>query len=325
MTARTSTGGRLGAAAAILAGAGALTFAYASLIERNAFTLRRVTAPVLPPDAQPITVLHLSDLHMAPWQRRKQAWLRSLAALKPDVVINTGDNLGHEHGIDGIRAGLAVFAGTPGAFVHGSNDYYGPTAKNPFRYFVQTSSKHVPVTTLDTAGLERFFTDELGWIDLNNAVGEIIVRGTRLDLFGVDDPHKHFDRLDTLTALIDERLDAQTQESADDPSLAHTATIGVMHAPYRRVLDAFVTQGAEFIFAGHTHGGQVCLPGFGALVTNCDIPRKQAKGLSVWRHALRSAYLNVSAGLGTSIYAPVRFACRPEATLVTLLPRRTVV
>lgn len=324
MTARMSTGGRLGTAAAAIAGAGALTFAYASLIERNAFTLRRVTAPVLPPDAQPITVLHISDLHMAPWQRRKQAWLRSLAALQPDVVINTGDNLGHEAGIDGIRAGLSVFAGIPGAFVHGSNDYFGPSFKNPLKYFIQTSSKHVAPTTLDTAGLERFFTDELGWLDLNNAVGEITVRGTCLDLFGVDDPHKHFDRLDTLTALIDERLDAETLET-DDAALAHTVTVGVMHAPYRRVLDAFVTQGAQFIFAGHTHGGQVCVPGFGALVTNCDIPRKQVKGLSVWRHALRSAYLNVSAGLGTSIYAPVRFACRPEATLVTFLPRRSAV
>jgi predicted MPP superfamily phosphohydrolase len=88
------------------------------------------------------------------------------------------------------------------------------------------------------------------------------------------------------------------------------------------VLDTFVTYGASLIFAGHTHGGQVCLPGYGALVTNCDIPRRQAKGLSIWRHAFRSAYLNVSAGLGTSIYAPFRFACPPEATLLTLVPAR---
>jgi predicted MPP superfamily phosphohydrolase len=92
----------------------------------------------------------------------------------------------------------------------------------------------------------------------------------------------------------------------------------VAHAPYQRVLNTFVTYGARMIFAGHTHGGQVCVPGFGALVTNCDIPRAQVKGLSLWNHAPRAAYVNVSAGLGTSIYAPVRFACRPEASLVTL-------
>lgn len=322
MTSR--TGVSIGAAAGAIAAAGALTFAYASLIERNAFTLRRVTAPVLAPGSQPITVLHISDLHMAPWQTRKQAWLRSLAELKPDVVVNTGDNLGHEHGIDGIRAGLSVFEGVPGMFVHGSNDYYGPSFRNPARYFMGPSKSHAAPATLDTAALERFFTEELGWIDLNNAVGSLTIRDTRLDLFGVDDPHRHFDRLDTLTALIDERLDDETLTTSD-PALAHTVTVGVTHAPYQRVLDAFVTQGADIIFAGHTHGGQVCVPGFGALVTNCDIPRDKVKGLSVWRHALRSAYLNVSAGLGTSIYAPVRFACRPEATLLTLLPRRSVV
>jgi predicted MPP superfamily phosphohydrolase len=55
-----------------------------------------------------------------------------------------------------------------------------------------------------------------------------------------------------------------------------------------------------------------------ALVANCDIPREQAMGLSTWNRARRTALLNVSAGIGTSIYAPVRFACRPEAVLVTL-------
>ena len=90
-----------------------------------------------------------------------------------------------------------------------------------------------------------------------------------------------------------------------------------------RVLDAFTDRGADVILAGHTHGGQVCVPGYGALVTNCDIPRKQVKGVSAWTHGGRTAVLAVSAGLGTSIYAPVRFACRPEVSLLTLTARRT--
>ena len=47
----------------------------------------------------------------------------------------------------------------------------------------------------------------------------------------------------------------------------------------------------------------------------------QARGLSQWNHGGRTVPLNVSAGIGHSIYSPVRFACRPEATLLTLLPR----
>ncbi|MEN0085622.1 MAG: metallophosphoesterase [Leifsonia sp.] len=311
-------------ALALIAGAGAAAFAYGSLIERRAYTLREVSAPVLPPGADPIRVLHLSDLHMAPWQRDKQEWIRSLARLKPDLIVETGDVLGHAQGLEGVRAAYQGFAGVPGVFVHGSNDYFGPQFKNPLKYFLGPSKKRTSTAPrLDTASLTAFFRD-LGWIDLDNRAAGLELRGTHLEFFGVDDPHIRFDRVESIPGALDELRedDPFSDDNAwpdEGPRTERQAvTIGVTHSPYRRVLDAFVTYGAEMIFAGHTHGGQVCVPGFGALVTNCDIPRAQVKGLSVWRHAFRSAYLNVSAGLGTSIYAPVRFACRPEATLVTL-------
>lgn len=318
-TAITRTAAVLGA----LSGIGAAAFAYGSLVERNRFTLRRVTAPVLPDGARPITVLHLSDLHMAPWQRRKQEWIRSLAALKPDLVVDTGDNTGHERGIEGVQRALEVFDGVPGVFVHGSNDYYGPVPKNPFTYFTGPSRGTRRSPDLDVSRLEALY-DRLGWLNLNNAVGALEVNGTHLEFLGVDDPHRQLDRLALLPGALDElrendELYDQIPEGDDGRSVV---TVGVAHAPYRRVLNSFVTQGATVIFAGHTHGGQVCVPGYGALVTNCDIPRRQVKGLSIWTHALKAAYLNVSAGLGTSIYAPVRFACPPEATLLTLTPLR---
>lgn len=308
----------------LLALAGATAFAYGSLVERRAFTLREVSVPVLPAGAKPIRVLHLSDLHMAPWQRDKQEWVRSLAELRPDLVVDTGDNLSHEDGLVGIREALDAFLGIPGVFVHGSNDYFGPQLKNPLKYFAGPSKRRTSsAPRLDTAALTAYLRD-LGWLELNNAAASLDVNGTHLELFGVNDPHIHYDRLETIPGALDElrENDPYSDDAtwpADEPRRERpTVTLGVVHAPYRRVLDAFVTYGAAMIFAGHTHGGQVCVPGFGALVTNCDIPRAQVKGLSIWRHAFRSAFLNVSAGLGTSIYAPVRFACRPEATLVTL-------
>ena len=100
--------------------AGAAAFAWGSLVERTRWTLRRADVPVLPAGADPIRVLHLSDLHMAPWQRDKQAWVRSLAELEPDLIVDTGDNLGHERGIEGIRAAFDAFAGIPGVFVNGA-------------------------------------------------------------------------------------------------------------------------------------------------------------------------------------------------------------
>ncbi|KFF59769.1 metallophosphatase [Cryobacterium sp. MLB-32] len=314
------------AAASVAAAAAGLTaFAWGALVERNRFTLREVSVPVLAQGSAPIRVLHISDLHMAPWQKDKQEWIRSLAGVKPDLVVNTGDNLGHADGIDGVAYALAPFQDVPGVFVNGSNDYVGPQLKNPFRYFSGPSKRRLggPHENLDTDRLRTVFTD-LGWTDINNAAEALDLCGTHVEFFGVDDPHIGRDRLDLITRAIDDLRanDPLSDERWPDPGTAAeprpTLTIGVTHAPYQRVLNSLVNHGAQLILAGHTHGGQVCVPGFGALVTNCDIPRSQVKGLSLWNLGLRTAFLNVSAGLGTSIYAPVRFACRPEATLLTL-------
>lgn len=294
-------------------------------IERHLYTLRRHTVAVLEPGTEPIRVLHISDAHMAPWQRRKQAWIASLASLRPDLIINTGDNVGHPDGLRGVRAAFAGFRGIPGAFVHGSNDLYAPSPRNPLRYFMGPSKSTPKEQRLDSDAMDTFFTTTLGWKNVNNAGASVEVRGHRVNVFGVSDAHRDWDRLDVLPGIIDQLGDAATDIDGDghaDPEAdPRPLWIGVTHAPYRRVLDAFTGAGADIIFGGHTHGGQVCLPGFGALVANCDIPLKQASGLSSWRRFGHTAALNVSAGLGHSIYAPVRFACPPEATLITLVPR----
>jgi predicted MPP superfamily phosphohydrolase len=311
------------AAAATLTGvaaAGAAAFAWGSLVERNRFTVRHEIVPVLEPGARPLTVLHLSDLHMAPWQTAKQDFVRSLARYEPDLVIDTGDNLGHIDGNSGVERALEPFAGVPGVFVHGSNDYFGPVFKNPFRYFITLEDTRKGRTPdLDTAGLERFFTDDLGWLSLNNTARALEIKGTRIELFGTNDAHRNWDRLDLLPGAIETvRENVSWSDDSGDDVLA----LGVTHAPYRRVLDDFVNQGAAIVFAGHTHGGQVRIPGLrDALVTNCDIPADQAQGMTRWRTGTHHAYLEVSAGLGTSIYAPVRFACPPEAVVLTLVPR----
>ncbi|OJX66594.1 MAG: metallophosphatase [Micrococcales bacterium 72-143] len=306
--------GALGATAA----AGLATLAWGVFVERNRFTVRHETLPVLEPDARPITILHLSDLHMAPWQRAKQHFIRSLAVYEPDLVIDTGDNLGHADGLVGVQRALEPFAGAAGVFVHGSNDHFGPVLKNPFGYFFEGSHGRVKrEPDLDTDALDAYLGGRLGWFDLNNAVRAIELKGTRIELMGTRDAHRGWDRLGELPGAV-ERMREEVEWSTDEPR--QVLTIGVTHAPYRRVLDAFTSQGADLIFAGHTHGGQVRIPGRPALVTNCDIPHAQAQGLSVWRAGARSAFLEVSAGLGTSIYAPVRFACPPEAIVLTLTP-----
>lgn len=302
-----------------VAAAGAAAFVWGVVVERNRFVVRHETLPLLEPGARPLTILHLSDLHMAPWQTAKQDFVRSLVRYEPDLIVDTGDNLGHIDGNSGVERALEPFAGIPGVFVNGSNDYFGPVFKNPLRYFItleDTRKSRRP--DLDTAGLVRFFENDLGWLDLDNTARAIETRGTRIELFGTNDAHRGWDRLDLLPGAIE--AVRENVEWSDD-SGHEVLSIGVTHAPYRRVLDDFVNQGAALLLAGHTHGGQVRIPGLPALVTNCDIPNDQAQGLSRWRSGPREAYLNVSAGIGTSIYAPVRFACPPEAVVLTVVPR----
>jgi predicted MPP superfamily phosphohydrolase len=277
-----------------------------SVAETRAFTLREATVPVLAAGSEPLRVLHLSDTHMTPDQHRKQAWLSGLAELEPDLVVNTGDNLAHLDAVPSVLRAYGDLLDLPGVFVFGSNDYFSPTRRNPVNYLLggtgTSSGSFVPRTAdLPFEELRAAF-GQRGWTDLTNRHDALEVAGRRLAFVGVDDPHLEYDRLD----------DEPADRSAD-------LAIGVAGAPYLRVLDRWNALGYPLILAGHTHGGQLRIPFYGALVTNCDLDRKRARGLHTHRiDGHNPSWLHVSAGLGTSPYTQVRFACRPEATLLTL-------
>src|SRR5262245_19403083 len=175
-----------------LAVAGAATFAYASLVERNMFTLRRFDVPILPPDAEPLRVLHLSDLHLMPGQLRKQDWVADLAGLDPDLVVVTGDNISHPEAVPAVERAYGTLFELPGAFVFGSNDYRGPVFKNPFGYF-NRDREYVQGRELPTETLRTLLVDA-GWADLNNARTVLKAGGRTVELVGVDDPHVQRDR-----------------------------------------------------------------------------------------------------------------------------------
>jgi len=285
-----------------------------SLVEAHRYTLRREEVRVLPAGSRPVRVLHLSDLHLTPSHTGRISWVRSLEALDPDLVVVTGDFLAHREAVPTVIDALGPLLDRPGLFVLGSNDYYEPHWVKPWRYLMSPSELSEQRDTLPWGDLVKALTAE-GWADLDNASTTLDVAGLRIDVRGTDDPHIRRDRYDLVAGPYDADADLR---------------LGVTHAPYRRVIDAMEADGADLVIAGHTHGGQLCVPFWGALVTNCDLPTAQAKGLSRVGGADlaghegrggadgRGAFLHVSAGLGTSPYAPVRFACPPEATLLTL-------
>jgi uncharacterized protein len=293
------------------AAAGAAVIGYATVIERNWFALRYLDVPVLPPGARPLRVLHISDAHLTPGRHRLLSWIRSLDALQPDLVVNTGDSIAHRDAVGPFLEALGPLLDRPGVFVYGSNDLYSPTPRNPLRYLWESSAKRSlrGIPDLPWAEVGAGMT-AAGWLDANNRRGRLKAGELDIEVAGVHDPHIHRDRYDEIARPADPAADLH---------------IGVLHSPEPAVLDRFANDGFDVLFAGHTHGGQVCLPGLGTLVTNCGIEPERARGLS--RHPAdgadddRRPWLHVSAGLGTSPWAPFRLACRPEATLLTLVPR----
>jgi uncharacterized protein len=286
--------------------ASAAAIGYAVVVERNWFALRRYEVPVLPPGAQPLRILHISDSHLTPGRKRLMSWLRSLDALDPDLVVNTGDAIAHPESVEYLLDALGPLLDRPGVFVFGANDLFAPKPKNPLRYALgpshgwhQRYEPNLPWEKLRDGMIAA------GWLDLNNQRGQLTIAGLDIALAGVHDPHVMRDHYERVAGPADAAADVR---------------IGVMHSPEPRVLDRFTADGYDLLLAGHTHGGQLCLPWYGTLVTNCGLERQRARGLH--RHpADGQAWLHVSAGLGTSPFAPARFACRPEASLLTLTAR----
>jgi uncharacterized protein len=293
--------GPLPRSAAVIGGAGAACVAYGTFVERRWYRLRRLTVPGVLRRPGTLRILQVADLHLVPGQDHRVRFLASLAGLGHDLVVASGDLLGAPDAERITADALAPLtaAGQPGLAVLGSNDFFAPVRKSPLSYFTDPDRRTFGLR-LDTSLLVdrlahhgyRTLRDETTTVD--TALGTVAVGGC-------DDPHLPW------TVLPDPAAVAPPVEDA-------VLNLGLVHAPYVAALDLLVGAGHDLLLAGHTHGGQVRLPGVGALTANCDIPLDQARGLS--RH--RGRWLHVSPGLGHSRYAPFRFACRPEATLLEL-------
>jgi predicted MPP superfamily phosphohydrolase len=293
--------GSLVRAAKLTTAAGAGALVYGTAIERNAFTLRYFDVPVLAPGTAPIRVLHVSDLHILGRQRRKLEWIRKLARLQPDLVINTGDTFSSAESISAVMYALEPLFAFPGAFVPGNNDYFAPRVKSPTRYFradrMTNYGAPLPWQMMATS------MESAGWLDLTHRRESVKIGGARVALAGTDDPHLRYARYEKIAGPADE---------------AAVVRIGVTHSPEPTLLASFAVDGYDLVLAGHTHGGQVRVPFGPAIVTNCGIDVWRARWLHQWDEQM---WFHVCAGLGTNPYMPIRFACRPEASLLTLLPR----
>jgi len=266
------------------------------------YRLREVQLPILPKGRPALRVLHFSDLHLTPRRKREIADIHNFESLKPDLVVATGDFLGDENAIETVLTALEPILDLPGFFVFGSNDYFGPRFKNPFSYLRSDNGKRKIGKPLETAKLNQGLTSR-GWINLNETKVLSEVRGLLIEARGTNDAHLELDNY--------EKVAGQRNPSAD-------LSIGVTHAPYKRVLNEMVRDNLDLILSGHTHGGQVRIPWVGgsrSLTTNCDLPNWRSRGLT---KVEGEPHLNVSAGMGFSRFAPIRIFCPSEVTLLSI-------
>lgn len=291
--------------ATAIAATAATTF---GAISARQFGIRYRTLPLLPTGTEPFRILHVGDMHLVEGDQGKIEFVRRLAGTRPDLVVNTGDNTGSIDAVDDVLEALEPLLQFPGVCVSGSNDFYGPRTDNPLRYLRSPSKVHDTAKlppNIDAATMFRGLTAAGTWQRIDNRSATLPVRDDIAIRFaGTRDAHMQadawpgFDRADSVALL----------------------NVAVTHAPYRRVLDAAITDGADLVLAGHTHGGQIALPNYGAIVSNCDLPTGLAARLFRWRVHGKSGFVNVTSGIGVSPTVPLRTFCQPTATVLDLVP-----
>ena len=160
-------------------------------------------------------------------------------------MVNTGDNLAHPRAVPAVLAALGPLLARPGVFVFGSNDYFGPRPKNPARYLVK-GRRRIQGEPLPWRDLRAALT-ERGWSDVTHAR---VAAGRRRR--ARSPPPASTTRTSAWTA---------TTGSPAAPTGQPALRLGLTHSPEPRVLDRFAADGYDLVLAGHTHGGQLRVPG----------------------------------------------------------------
>ena len=273
----------------LAAGAGALgLLGYATAIEPYDLRVVRLEmhTPRLPPAFDGYTLCQISDLHMRQMGRRERALRRLMATLPPvDLVAITGDLIHTQRGIVPFLDLAGSFAVRDGLYaIFGNSEHKNGVRPHAFE---KTLAAH-NITPL----LNRHVTLTRG--------------GVQIALAGVDDPVNDKDDLPAALAGVPDSL----------------FTLLLMHSP-DGIAEA-VTRGVDVVLSGHTHGGQVRLPFFGAPHTHTHLGRRMSDGYYAGkrlRHAIGlrpgRTQLYVTRGLGVSGLA-LRFLAPPELTLITL-------
>ena len=268
---------------------------YALLIEPILCQLVKVNIPVqtLPVG---LRILFLSDMHHHRWGMREDSFIRCLPDVPVDVIVFGGDFLGSKLGI-----------GTSLKFIEQVSQRFPDTPM----FGVCGNAEHKLVPSLRLKFLKEL--TRAGVTMLDNANATICIKGTCIGIVGTDDPYYGFHDFDAAVSGVDRTL----------------PTIMITHSP--QVIRSAISFFPDLVLSGHTHGGQVRIPGIGPIRTQNPLSRRIAMGLfppQVLKDLLTlesevPTWLYVSRGLGLAFVPHMRWLaprllCRPEVTLITI-------
>jgi predicted MPP superfamily phosphohydrolase len=258
--------------------------AYGTLVEpfRLRVTHVDIQSPKLSNPGTPLRLAQLSDLHVERLTRRERALPALLAELAPDVIFLTGDLLNTSYNDDpralaDLRALLEQMDAPSGVYaVWGTAEVDFPEVLRPV-------------------------LADLGVVLLEDRAVEATVKGHRLWLMGVNCSRDLAADGSRLCALL-----------ADVPPEA----FGVLLHHMPDLMPQAASFGVDLFLAGHTHGGQWRLPGFGAILTSSRYWKRYEAG----HYRKGGTDLYVSRGLGMEGFGTprARFFCPPEVVLVTI-------
>ncbi len=233
-----------------------------------------IAIPHLPAVFDGFRILHITDLHIKDIGPREKAVLQTVWEHAPDLIALTGDFVDRKQDRDVCLEFASRLSAPSGVWGVGGNwDHY---TQRPY---------HDYVNALRRAGVEV----------LNNTRARLERHGSHLEIAGVDDPHTGHD--DVRAAL--------------DSMPEHRACILLAHSP--DIIGQILERPVDLALVGHTHGGQVCLPGRRPLWVPSRHGRKYAAGLFTEERV--RMFVNRGVGMST---LPVRVFCPPEIALFTL-------
>jgi predicted MPP superfamily phosphohydrolase len=262
--------------------------------DRWGFRTRHVSIP-LETLKTPLRILHLSDLHLCTHDRAKIDFVRRVTDQDFDFVFLTGD-IAEQDDAECLVPGLLTRTPRLGAFaVMGNHDHWRMRYRDHLREFLGASAGHL-ARQRDPLEMKANIEANDQWRVLNNEAVTLEDNGRTIVIAGVDDP---------CTGHGDLQATMRHVKRAD-------VLIGLVHVPTD--LASFSQRSFHLVLAGHTHGGQVRLPFFGAIRTQCDLPSRHAAGL----HFVERTAVHVSQGLGAGTFIRVRVLCPPTAYIITL-------